>query len=328
MTILALALWTAALAQPPAAEKEEAHAGILERAAPSVVAIRVTRAPEPQTSSREPFARRPEGGVCSGLVVDAAGYIVTSFSNVEGKVRKIAVALPDGTEHEAVLQGYDALLDVALLKIKARDLPTLSYAPVAELQQGQAVYAVGRGPDGRGLSFHPGVLSARDRFAGRMVQTDARINFGNCGGPLVDAQGRVIGVLCKVGPQTAETLGQNSGVGFAALWDKIAEAMPRLKQGVRINSEKKPFLGITFDAETTDPGVRVLDVHPAAAADKAGVKANDVIVELAGESVANPADLRKIMGKQKIGDKIKAKVRRGGETLEMELELGEREAHE
>jgi S1-C subfamily serine protease len=333
-----IAIWLAALVQDPIhtrshdlpADLEQIHATVIETAAPAVVGLRVDREPEARKapSPAGVFGERPAGATCSGLIVDPAGYIVTSWFNVEGKLRKIVAILHDGSEHEAKLLGYDAPLDIALLKIQAQKLPTLQYVRAADLEQGEPVYALGRAPGGRALSFNPGVLSARERFAGKMVQTDARTNFGNVGGPLVDRRGRVIGVTCKISTRTAMTYGQNSGVSFAAAWEKIAEAMPSLKQGARQATERRPFLGITYDSESTDKGVRILDVHPGTAAEKGGVKPGDRILEFGGQAVETPTELLRQIHKLKIGDEVKLKIRRGSETLDLVVKLGEREVDE
>jgi len=310
---------------------EGIHATLLETVGRAVVAIRVDREPEKPAAGAEAgglFAKRPDAAPCSGLIVDPTGFIVTSWFNVEGSVRKITVALADGTEHEAKLLGYDGPLDVALLKIQGKGLPTLPYAKVADLEHGEPVFVVARAPGGQGLCLNPGVLSARERFAGKMVQTDARTNFGNVGGPLVDRRGRVIGVTCKVSTRNAATYGQNSGVSFAAVWEKIAEAMPRLKQGARLTTERRPFLGVTYDSESTDQGVRILDVQPGTSADKAGIKPGDRILEFGGETVKSPADLLRLINKLKIGESVKAKIKRGEQVLELDIKLGEREVDE
>lgn len=312
------------------ADLEQMHATVIEIVAPAVVGLRVDREPEARKSPSPAgvFGERPSGAICSGLIVDPAGYIVTSWFNVEGKVRKIVAILHDGSEHEAKLLGYDGPLDIALLKIQAQRLPTLPYARLAELEQGEPVFAIGRAPGGRELCFNPGVLSAKERFGGKMVQTDARTNFGNAGGPLVDRRGRVIGVTCKVSTRAALTYGQNSGVSFAAVWEKIAEAMPNLKQGARLATERRPFLGITYDSESAEKGVRILDVHPGTAAEKGGVKPGDRILEFGGQTVDTPTELLRQINRLKIGDEVRLKIRRGNETLDLVVRLGEREVDE
>jgi serine protease Do len=306
---------------------------VIDVAGKAVVTIRVDREPEPRDRARGaaavPFQNRPVDSACSGVVIDPEGYIVTTLFNVEGVVKKIEVTLPTGELHEAQLLGYDAPLDIALLKIPARNLPTLKYADLKQVGVGQMVVVLGRNPEGGGVSVAPGIVSALERFAGRMVQTDAKANYSNAGGPLVDWSGRLIGILCKVHTRYASTYGQNSGVAFAATWDKIAEALPRLKQGARVREERRPFLGVSYDrdAEGVD-GVPVAQVIPGTAADKAGLKVGDTIIEFDGSRVRAHTDLLREINKRKAGDRFKIKVLREGLEVELDVTLGERVVEE
>jgi serine protease Do len=275
------------------------------------------------------FQYRPDDYVCSGVVADPDGHVLTSYSNVEGEVKKIVVTLSTGAQHDAQLVGFDAPLDVALLKISARDLPTPKISELKRLRLGEPVCVIGRNPDGRQPSISTGVVSALDRFAGRMVQTDADTNFSNAGGALVDERGRLIGIVCKVHTRYAATYGQNSGVGFASTWDKIAEAMPDLKSGQKVSVEKRPFLGISYDNTSGDSdGVTVSQVHPNTAADRGGIKEGDVITEFAGTRIKNSNDLVKEIVKRKAGEGIKVKVLREGAEVELDVQLGERVVEE
>jgi serine protease Do len=299
--------------------------------------IRVDRDPEPKPprSARGGlgdvtggvFRFRPENYACSGTIVDPDGFILTSYFNVEGKFKKIKVTLSNGAEYDAELKGFDAPLDVALLKIPGKNLPVLKYCELGHLRLGQDVFVLGRNPEG-GVSFSSGVISAFDRFAGRMVQTDADTNYSNAGGPLVDARGRLIGIVCKIHTRYAATYGQNSGVSFAATWDKIAEAMPSLKDGAKVQVEKRPFLGISYENSSDSAGVVVSQVHPNTAAERAGIKEGDVILEFGGVKIQSSADLVREIGRHKAGEKLKVKVQSGGAEKELDLTLGERVVEE
>jgi serine protease Do len=324
MTAVLLVLGLAIPLQDPAEDPQVQADEILRTVRESVVALRVDREPEKTSRAAGPFGRRPRGATASGVIIDPAGYILTSRFNVAGKVKKIEVILADGTVKEARLLGYDAPLDVALLKIAATDLPVPRFAKTGKLQLGDPVFVIGRAPGGKGWTFNPGILSAQDRFAGKMVQTDAKINFGNVGGILVDRKGLMIGMTCKIDTRYAGTYGQNSGVGFAARWEKIADAMPKLKQGARLESEKRPFLGVIYDPDSTEKGVRLLEVQPDTAAAKAGLRAGDIILTFAGETLKSPSDLLKIINQHKVGDKLDCTVKRDGKILELKVTLGER----
>lgn len=307
---------------------------LVESVGPSVVNIRVERESEakPPESARRGlgaldggvFKYRPDFYICSGTIVDPDGYILTSYFNVEGRFRKIRVTLANGAEYDAQLKGFDAPLDVALLKIEAKGLPVLKYCELKKLQIGQDVFVIGRNPE-NSASFGSGVISAFDRFAGRMIQTDADTNYSNAGGPLVDSRGRLIGIVCKIHTRYASTYGQNSGVSFASTWDKIAEAMPSLKDGAKVSVEKRPFLGISYENTGPDAkGVTVSQVHPNSSAAKAGLKEGDMIIEFGGVKVATSAELVREIGKRNAGEALKVKVISEGKEKELDVVLGER----
>ena len=307
-----------------------------ERAGPAVVAIRVDREPEEpppeprrlpgplgNLQRRSPFARRPAGAWCTGTVVEAGGTIVTTHFNVSGTVKSIRVRLADGRELEGKLLATNATYDLAAIKVEADGLPTLPPARMETLKTGAPLLALGRAPDGRGLTVNPGILSAPSRLAGRGIQTDARLNYGNVGGPLVDLEGRLVGITCKVDVKYADDRGQNSGVGFAIPHNRIGGVLAELKAGRSVLEARRAFLGV----KTSDPGVeaegfQIGEIVPASAAERAGLKAGDVIVEIDGRKVRNFDDLRGAIIRKNPGDRIKIRALRGEETLEIECELG------
>ena len=302
-----------------------------ERVGPSVVSIKVNRDKEASKSSGGMgalmdggvFKNRPSDAPVSGTVLDADGWIVTSHFNVSGKVKGITVTLPDGRTLEAALKGFNATYDVALLKIDARDLPTLKRADLKTLKTGQIVAALGRAPDGKNLTVNQGIVSAPWRLSGRGIQVDARLNYGNAGGAIVDPEGRLIGIACKVDTKYSGSFGQNSGVGFAVTWDKLDEILPDLKIGKNVGEARKPFLGIQAnrESEITD-GVEVQEVVAASAADKVGVKPGDVLLEFDGKRVKTFDELRSIILMKQPGDRVKIKLRRDKEEMTLDAELG------
>jgi S1-C subfamily serine protease len=349
MTLLALSfaegLLLSAAAQvdvanpDPVAAMESMTLKAVEKAAAAVVAIRVEREPEPAKpapSGRRPgplgrglmqmpedvFAKRPEGAWCSGVVAEADGLILTTHFNVAGKVKAIKVLLADGRELDARLLGFNGTYDLAALKVEAKDLPVPAKAPLDLLKAGQAVIALGRAPDGRGLTVNPGIVSAAARLGGRGIQTDARLNYGNVGGPLVDAEGRLVAVTCKVDVRFSSTRGQNSGVGYAITHDRFAEILAELKAGRSVAESRRPLLGISFKTDSKLKGVELESVAPGGAAEKAGIKAGDVIVEFDGKEIQYFDELRGAIGRHSPGDKVAVKVQRGEALLEFECELG------
>jgi S1-C subfamily serine protease len=247
---------------------------------------------------------------------------VTTQFNLEGKLKSIRVTLADGRKFDAVLKGFNARYDAALLKIGAEKLPTLQKAPLGPLKTGQLVLALGRAPDGRGLTANPGIVSAPWRLDGRGIQIDARVNYGNVGGPVVDREGRLIGITCKVDTKYAASTGQNSGVGFAVTWNKLDEILPDLKMGKSVTENRRPFLGVEANTESEAIGAEIRAIQPATAAEKAGLKAGDIIVELDGKPVRNFAELKAEILKKHAGDKVKIKYQRNGEERSVEAELG------
>jgi serine protease DegQ len=320
-----------------AAETEELIRKAAERAAPSVAALKVDREPEeePRPSPRPfpvpfgglmgggVFARRPAGAWCSGTVVEAGGVIVTTHFNVSGKVKSVRVRLHDGRELEGKILASNATYDLAAVKVEAENLPVLPLSRIETLRTGATLLALGRAPDGRGITVNPGILSSPSRLAGRGIQTDARLNFGNVGGPLVDLEGRLVAITCKVDVKYAADRGQNSGVGFAIPHDRFRDVLAELKAGRSVLESRRAFLGVRSaePGEETD-GFPVAEVIPASAAERAGIKTGDVVTEIDGRRIRNFDDLRAAISRKNPGDRIRVRVRRGEESLEMECELG------
>jgi S1-C subfamily serine protease len=341
--LLTLLLWGAAAAQDDAAilrALEERIHGAVDKAAVVTVSIKVDRASEasPGSTPRRPrpvfpgfdganFSIRPKDPV-SGMILEADGWIATSYFNVSGELKGIEVTLPSGKVHKAEVVGYSADADIALLKIEAEGLPTLPAADPAALKTGEVVIAVGRAPDGRSLTVNPGIISAPGRHLGMTVQIDCRLNYGNVGGPLIDLEGRCVGMTCKINTRTADNIGQNSGVSFALLRSKIAEMAPRLKKGEKTAGTGKAFLGIQSSPDDTPgvEGVVVGGVVESGSAGKAGIQVGDVIKSIDGVKVKSFMDLRDQILKKKIGDTVKVKLVRGETEMEIEVPLSERPA--
>jgi S1-C subfamily serine protease len=316
---------------------------VSQKTAASVVAIRVEREPEagkkpverkpprrnpfagPPPEPEDLFAKRPADFWCSGTIIDADGLVATTAFNVSGKVKTITVRLPDGRELEGKVLGLNATDDLALLKIDAKELPVLVPARVEDLHAGNPVIAVGRAPDGKGLTLNPGIVSAVSRLGGRGVQTDAKLNFGNVGGPLVDGEGRLIAITCKVDtkPGISSTRGQNSGVGYAVTHEELKKILPDLKSGKVVLESRRPFLGIEADQKSAlASGVALAAVRPGGSAERAGIKGGDIIIEMDGMKITYFDELRAAILRKAPGDRIKVKVMREEKELEFDCELG------
>lgn len=313
---------------PYVRDLEQRYARIQKLAARSVVAIHSKRGAE--TKKRTPrimsgfmgsdiFGKRPAGPV-TGVIVDAEGWVVTTYFNISGKVEELWVVLPDGQKRTAEVKGYDAITDLALLKIESGGLEALPVTRPEKATLGTGVVAVGVGPSGQGLTLNPGIVSALDRVLGWGLQHDARLNYGNVGGPLFDLDGRLLGLTTGVSVEKADTTGQNSGVGEALKWEKVVESLPYLKGGGR---NKGAYLGIQ-GGDREEGGINVQSVQEGTAAEKFGLKDKDIILEFDGKKVSTMEELRSLIMRRRIGDKLKVLIERGGEQSELELELGER----
>jgi serine protease Do len=331
------------VAKPKLVEELESMA---ERAAdigaPAVVSIFVEReadkpaTPPPQQQpprqggrQRTPrgpgvFDIRPSGCAVSGTIIDPAGLIVTSYFNVDGKIKKLSVQLPNGETQDGELVGFHGPLDLALIKVKATGLSTLAAGEVKKMFVGQSVYALGRSPEGNHLTLNAGVVSAMGRFNGKMIQHDGETNYGNSGGPLVDAQGRLLGITSKIHTKYAGLYGQNSGIAFSTPLDKILEVLPQLKNGAKIEAEKRAYVGVQADLNSSAKGAAVQMVQPNTPAAKAGIKNGDLIIMFDGVKVESWDDFTRETGKKKPGDKVIVKVKRADKELDIEVVLGER----
>jgi S1-C subfamily serine protease len=313
-----------------------------DKASKSVVAIKVEREPEPAAKPKPPgparlfggprggeledlFSKRPADAWCTGTILEADGIIATTHFNVSGTVKSVTVRLLDGREFEGKVVASNATDDIALIRIEAKNLPTLPTARLEDLRAGDSVMALGRSPDGQGITLNPGIVSAVSRLAGHGLQTDAKLNFGNVGGPLVDLKGRMLAITCKVDtkPGISSTRGQNSGVGFAITMDQLSRIVPDLKAGKNVAEPRRPFLGIEANIKSTiTTGVELASVQAGGAAEKAGIKSGDVIVEMDGKKIASFDELRAAILRHAPGEHIRVKVQRGGMDMDFECELG------
>jgi len=326
--------------------QEENPLAVLERAfqkaaskiAPSVVSVEVERdisKPE-ETEGKEErpvigrevgpspgkYYSRPESPA-SGVIITSDGNILTTYFNVKGEnVQKITVTLSEGKRFPAKIVAWDENVDIALLKIEAKDLPAAKLADSSKLQQGKFVIAVGRAEDRVSLTVNTGIVSATNRLEGKAIQIDASLNYGNAGGALADIEGNLVGIACHI--STRSQTGQNSGVGFATPSNKIAEIMPDLMLGKVIKRIKKPFIGVQGSEGAQDvKGAEVASVMPNTPAAEAGMQDKDVITEFNGKKIENWDQLRDGIKECNVGQTVKLKVKRGEEEIELQLKLGE-----
>ncbi|MCX7819902.1 MAG: trypsin-like peptidase domain-containing protein [Kiritimatiellae bacterium] len=261
-------------------------------------------------------------GQGSGMIIDREGHVLTSRHVVAG-AEDITVVLNDQTELNAKIVGMDATTDLALLKVEpppGRGLTPIEFGDSDALRVGEIVIAIGS-PFSLAGSVTMGVVSQKGRTVGVLpfedfIQTDAPINPGNSGGPLVDLDGRMVGVNAVI--QTSGASQGNIGIGFAVpvnLARRVAESLRRTGRFER------PWLGIAWDEIETPPepgqprGLRVAAVFRNTPAARAGLRPGDVILRIAGQPVASSHDLLRALLSQPVGTPLELEVRRGRHTL-------------
>lgn len=273
-----------------------------------------------------------EAGSGSGFIIDAAkGYIVTNNHVIDG-AEKITVSLSDGRNLEAKLVGADPRTDLAVLQISdTSNLTAVALGDSSTLEVGASVVAIGNpGGDQFARSVTTGVISALDRtleIEGEssfgLIQTDAAINPGNSGGPLVDYQGKVIGINSAKYAQSGF-----EGMGFSI---PISDALPTIEQLIQTGTATHPALYVSVSdqyngyAKSNDlpEGAYVAQVSAGGPADKAGIKQEDVIIKINDTTVQSSGDLIRELYRYKVGDKVNITFLREGNTQVVEATLGE-----
>jgi serine protease Do len=329
---------------PRLAQLNEDVQALVARVAPSVVqitAIGYAGLPREGAPTSGLLAQQRAGG--SGVVIDPAGYIVTNAHVVLG-ARRVRVTLapapaprdqsivrPQGRALDATIVGIDSETDLAVLKIDASDLPALPFGDSDELRQGHVVFAFGS-PLGLDNSVTMGVVSAVGRQREPddsmvYVQTDAPINPGSSGGPLVDAAGRVVGINTFILSQS----GGNQGLGFAAPSNIVRTVYEQIKTGQRV---RRGTLGVS--AQTITPtlaaglglthtsGVILSDVLPGGPGDTAGLRAGDVILALDGKRMENARQFDVNLYRGRAGDVVTIAYERNGQAARTSAAVRER----
>ena len=234
----------------------------------------------------------------------------------------------DGEELPAKLVGEDPSTDLAVLEVDPQDVPAevkpLELASSADLRPGDEAIAIGS-PFGLSGTVTTGIISALDREIDSpngftipgAVQTDAAINPGNSGGPLLDTQGRVIGVNSQI----ASSSRQSSGVGFAVAVDTVKEVVPELIKGGKI---ERAYLGVSTQEEPGSPGAVVAAVQPGGPAEGSQLQTGDRITKLDDREVDNPSDLSTGILDYKPGDSVTLTVDRNGQETTIDVTLGTR----
>ena len=299
--------------------------GAVEKVKPSVAKIDVRKRGRGGNGRRGPSRER--GGSGSGFVFTPDGFVLTNSHVVDG-VDAIEVTLPDGRKYQASPVGDDPDTDLAVVRIDAPDLVPAALGDSSAIRAGQLAIAIGN-PYGFQHTVTAGVVSALGRSlrarTGRLIddiiQTDAPLNPGNSGGPLVDSRGEVIGV------NTAVIL-PAQGISFAIAINTAKWVAARLMRDGRV---KRSYIGVAGQNVPLDQrlvralglgvegGILITGLVPNAPAHRAGLREGDVIVGLASEPVAGIDDLHKLLTEERAGVRVPIAVVRDGGTLEFEI---------
>jgi putative serine protease PepD len=259
----------------------------------------------------------------SGFVYDSDGHIITNDHVVNGQ--SISVQFWNGKTYDATLVGSDSSTDLAVIKVNApsSQLYPVSLGRSADLQVGDPVVAIGS-PFGLQETVTSGIVSALHRSIDSLnqnfriidsIQTDAAINHGNSGGPLLDADGRVIGVNAQIRSDS----GGSDGIGFAIPSDTVHTIAGQL---ISTGQAKHAYLGVALSDSSTQ--ARVAQVNPGTPAASAKLKAGDVITEVDGAKVDSADALSQAIDSHQPGETVTLHVTRGGKNLTVQVKLGTR----
>lgn len=343
---LSLLLVIFAAASASAQSLQASYADLVSKVSPAVVTIRSTE--RARAAQQFPFMDDPRfreffgermpqqqprqvQGVGSGVIVSPDGYVVTNHHVVDGAL-EIKVELTDNRTFTAKLVGSDPPSDLAVLKIDARNLPTLSLGDSDKVRVGDFVLAVGN-PLGVGQTVTSGIVSAKGRATGLsdgsfedFLQTDAAINRGNSGGALVNTNGELIGVNSQIMSPT----GGNIGIGFAIPSNMARVVMDQL---IKTGKVRRGMLGVTIQSVNADlasslnlPAARgaiVTSVQTGGPAEKAGLKRGDVITAINKQPVIDTNVLRNLVAGMPPGSTVDVTAQRNGRDQSFQVALAE-----
>lgn len=322
---------------------------VVEQVGPAVVRINASRTVSTRRPEvfNDPFFRRFFGsqipdmpdtqmqrGTGSGFIVSEDGQILTNAHVVDGADR-VTVTLKDGRTLEGEVMGTDPVTDVAVIKVEAVSLPTVSIGNSEQLRPGEWAIAIGN-PLGLDNTVTTGIISGTGRTSSQVgvpdkrvdfIQTDAAINPGNSGGPLLNAQGEVIGINTAI-------IRNAQGLGFAIPIDRAQEIADQLIANGRVDH---PYLGVQMAMLTpevkeqlssqgltiaADEGVLIVDVVPNSPAARAGLEAGDVIRTIDGSTVTSPTDVQQAVAEVAVGENLPLELQRERRVVNRSVRVG------
>jgi 2-alkenal reductase len=324
----------------PGTAEESSVVETVRQVSPAVVTVVSTLAPGARSDNTQlpfpfPQQQQPQRGSGSGVIISADGYIITNNHVVEGQ-QSLAVIFYDGSRRDAQLIGTDPLMDIAVIKVDGEVPGTAPLGDSSALQPGETVIAIGSPLGDFRNSVTVGVVSALNRTLGGdspegLIQTDAAINRGNSGGPLINLRGEVVGINTLVVRGSGIGGVQAEGLGFSVPSNTVRRVSEDLIANGRV---AYPFMGITFgmiDAQLAfdnnlpvQSGALVGTVQPGGPAAAAGLRDGDIITSINGKSVGQDGSLRAMLLEYNPGDTVTIDVLRDGSMQQLQITLVER----
>ncbi len=311
--------------------EESAVVNAVRRVGPAVLTV-VNTLPSQRSFFGSGTAPEARG---TGVVVDASGYVVTNFHVIEG-YKSISVLMANGDKLDASLVGTDEFSDLAVLKVPGAGFAAADLGDSASLQPGQVVVAIGSALGDFRNTVTMGVVSALGRSLETdkgfnqedLIQTDAAINRGNSGGPLIDSAGQVVGINTMIAGRSTSTDVVAEGLGFAIPSNTVRYVVNEI---IRSGKVARPFLGVSWQSVTTrvssyydlpvKSGALVTRVSPNSPASQAGIKSGDVIVRIDDLAVTAEMPFVNVLMRHRVGDRVKIVVNRSGKELTVETTL-------
>jgi serine protease Do len=317
---------------------------LVEAVMPSVVSVTSRRAIEQNARAADPFdvlfgsgkkqpQQRFETSLGSGVIVSREGHVITNHHVIEDNT-EVQVQLADGRTLPAQVVGDDKQVDIAILKISGVKLEPLLLANSDNVRVGQLVFAIGN-PFGLAETVTAGIISAKGRRditdnKVEMLQTDAAVNHGNSGGPLINLRGEIIGINTAIYSKSED--GGWLGISFAIPANIARRAMESVVKRGRI---ARPYLGLNLSMNNLTPdlveklhidnpnGALITNVEPGSPAERAGLRVKDVILSFNGKPVTDKASLRSALDALEIGEPVNLGILRAGKTLTITAEVAE-----